>query len=51
MKNSGNGICENLEAGFKRLGLTSREIQILRCLALGKIDKQISIELMIRRWK
>jgi len=47
MKSSGNEIAENLDAGFKRLGLTAREIQILRCLALGKIDKQISIELMI----
>ena len=47
MKNSGNGMSENIEAGFMRLGLTSREIQILRQLALGKVDKQISIELKI----
>lgn len=32
---------------LKHLGLTSREIQILRQLALGKVDKQIAIELQI----
>jgi DNA-binding CsgD family transcriptional regulator len=47
VKNSSNGISDNIDAGFKRLGLTSREIQILRQLALGKVDRQISIELKI----
>ncbi len=47
VKNSGNEFDQHLRAGFKRLGLTSREIQILRQLALGRVDKQISIDLMI----
>jgi len=40
-------IGESLDAGLKRVGLTAREIQILRHLALGKGDKQISIDLLI----
>lgn len=47
MKNSANEIGEHLDAELKHLGLTSREIQILRHLALGKADKQISIDLVI----
>lgn len=43
MKNSGNGI----DTELTHLGLTSREIQILRQLALGKGDRQIAIDLMI----
>jgi len=31
----------------RRVGLTSREIQVLRHLALGKADKQIFIDLLI----
>jgi DNA-binding CsgD family transcriptional regulator len=41
------GIVENLDAGLECFGLTPREIQILRQLALGKGDKQISIDLLI----
>lgn len=37
----------NGDAGLKCVGLTSRELQILRHLALGKGDKQISIDLLI----
>lgn len=44
---SDNGIGENINAGLKRLGLTLREVQILRLLALGKLDRQISIDLTI----
>lgn len=40
-------IGESIDAGLKCVGLTSREIQILRHLALGKGDKQIAIDLMI----
>jgi DNA-binding CsgD family transcriptional regulator len=40
-------IGESLDAGLKRVGLTAREIQILRHLALGEGDKQISIDLLI----
>lgn len=44
---SSNGIDENLDAGLKTIGLTSREIQILRQLAQGKGDKKIAIDLLI----
>jgi DNA-binding CsgD family transcriptional regulator len=44
---SGNEIDENLDAGLKTIGLTSREIQILRQLAQGKGDKKIAIDLLI----
>ena len=47
MESSKKEIEENLDAGLKCVGLTSREIQILRQLALGKGDKQISIDLLI----
>jgi DNA-binding CsgD family transcriptional regulator len=44
---SGNEIDENPDAGLKTIGLTSREIQILRQLAQGKGDKKIAIDLLI----
>lgn len=47
MESSNKETGENLDAGLKDFGLTSREIQILRHLALGKGDKQISTDLMI----
>lgn len=47
MKNSGNEIGENFDAELERFGLTLREIQILRHLALGKADRQIAIDLVI----
>jgi DNA-binding CsgD family transcriptional regulator len=42
-----NKIGESLDAGLKRVGLTAREIQVLRHLALGKGDKKISVDLLI----
>ncbi|MDP2787405.1 MAG: helix-turn-helix transcriptional regulator [Pseudomonadota bacterium] len=47
VKNSDQEIGENLDAGLKCVGLTSREIQILRHIALGKGDKRISVDLQI----
>jgi len=47
VESSDKGIVENSDAGLRSVGLTSREIQILRQLALGKGDKQISIDLLI----
>lgn len=47
MESSDKGIVENPDAGLRSVGLTSREIQILRQLALGKGDKEISIDLLI----
>jgi DNA-binding CsgD family transcriptional regulator len=47
VESSTRGIVENLDAELKPAGLTSREIQILRQLALGKGDKEISISLLI----
>lgn len=47
MESSDKGIVENPDAVLRSLGLTSREIQILRHLALGKGDKQISTDLLI----
>lgn len=47
MERSDKEIGGNLDAGLKCVGLTSREIQILRHIALGKGDKQISMDLMI----
>lgn len=44
---SSNEIDENLDAGLKTIGLTSREIQILRQLAQGKGDKRIALDLLI----
>ncbi|MBT9540374.1 helix-turn-helix transcriptional regulator [Thiobacillus sp.] len=44
---SGNEIDKSLDAGMKTIGLTSREIQILRQLAQGKGDKKIAIDLLI----
>lgn len=44
---SGNEIDEIPDAGLKTIGLTSREIQILRQLAQGKGDKKIAIDLLI----
>lgn len=43
----GNGIGENPDAGLISIGLTAREIQILRHLALGKGDKKIAAECQI----
>lgn len=47
MESLDNEIVGSLNAVLRRVGLTSREIQILRHLALGKADKQISIDLLI----
>lgn len=47
MESSDKGIVENPDAELRSVGLTSREIQILRQLALGKGDKQISIDLLV----
>lgn len=47
MKSSDHEIGENRDAELRCVGLSSREIQILRHLALGKGDKQISTDLMI----
>lgn len=47
VENSNKETGENLDAGLKSFGLTSREIQILRHLALCKGDKPISTDLMI----
>lgn len=38
---------DSVSSALVRVGLTSREIEILRHLALGKGDKQISIDLLI----
>lgn len=42
-----NGIGENPDAELISIGLTAREIQILRHLALGKGDKKIAAECLI----
>lgn len=47
MKIASNKTDANFETGMKHLGLTEREIQILRQLVLGKLDKEISIDFMI----
>ena len=38
---------DNVSSALERVGLTAREIEILRHLALGKGDRQISIDLLI----
>lgn len=47
MELSDSGIGDKLKAGLKCFGLTPREVQILRLLALGKADRQISVDLNI----
>lgn len=47
MELSDSGIGDKLKAGLKSFGLTARELQILRLLALGQADRQISIALNI----
>ena len=47
MNIANNKTDANFETGMKHLGLTEREIQILRQLVLGKLDKEISIDFMI----
>ncbi len=47
MKSSDKEIGENIDAGLKYVGLTSRELQILRHLALGKCDRRISADLQL----
>lgn len=47
MGNLDKEIGGSLNAELRRVGLTSREIQVLRHLALGKADKQISNDLLI----
>jgi DNA-binding CsgD family transcriptional regulator len=47
VESSRKEIGEDLGEGLMSVGLTSREIQILRQLALGKGDKEISIDLLV----
>lgn len=47
MDSLANTIDANSEAASDHYGLTSREVQILRHLALGKSDRDISVDLKI----